>query len=329
MIGRMNIGLIGAGNRSIDLLKAVNAVEGMRVTAVADPCRDSMDRSLKELAYTPDRYRDYTELLAREDVDGVLIVTPNDTHIDIATKALESRKAVYLEKPMGINPDKCAEFIRFARQCGGKVMIGMQLRYSDVYRKMKAICDDATIGDVKLIMYRALRNRFRPGVDNWRLEKKRSGGTILEVSVHQLDLFNWFAGAPVSRVAAFAGRDAIYQEDELYDNVMMIAQYENGVKASLQAAVFAPQGGDATGLCIVGTRGTIYETNREIVIKLNNDAKDEIRLASTGFDDMDRSALEDFMQLAINNRKPLMCMEDGMAAVELAILAERYILKNS
>lgn len=321
------LGIIGAGNRVCDLLGSINQIPEMRVTAISDPCDQSYARALERLNYRPDRAEDSEALLAMSDVDGVIVATPNDTHAGIARRVLECGKALYLEKPMATTVEDCEALAECAGSTGARMMVGMQLRYSDVYVKMKRLADEGAIGDIRLIMFRALRGPFRGGVDGWRMRKQRSGGTILEVSVHQLDLFNWFAGANVRRVAGLGGRDAIYQTEELLDNAMMMVEYENGVKASLQAAVFAPQGGDPSGLCLVGDKGTMYHTAREIVVMLQNG--DVNTYSTTGYAGMDAAAMRGFLDYAREGVEPLTSVEAGRDAVRLGILAEQAIERGA
>lgn len=317
------VGVIGAGNRIYEMLNGVNQVREMRVAAVADPCAESVERVFSRLSYRPEVCDSNAALLARGDLDGVIVATPNDTHAEIAKLVLDSGLPLYLEKPMATTVVDCEAVAEHAQKTGGKMMVGMQLRYADVYEKMKRLVDDGAVGEVKLLLFRALRSRFRGGVDGWRMQKKRSGGMILEVSVHQMDLFNWFAGAPVKKISGFGGRDAIYQNEELLDNALVMAEYQNGVKANLQAAVFAPQGADNAGLCVVGTEGTAYHTQDEIIVKLGNG--DVNTYSTTGYAAMDANAMRGFMAYVRDGVPPRTSPEAGRDAVRLGILAEKAI----
>ena len=316
----VQIGIIGVGNRSLDIIKGILGAKGIQIVAVSDPCEESVERALNAIPYRPKVCSSNEELLSL-DLDGVIVAAPNDLHPSLAKQVLSSGKALYLEKPMAISVEQCEEIENYAREKNAPMMIGMQLRYSDVYRKMKKLCDEGVIGDIKMIFFRALRNRFRQGVEGWRLQKNRSGGMVLEVSVHQLDLFNWFADSRIEKVVAFAGKDANYQSEELYDNAVVTIQYENGVKANLQAGVFAPQGGDDVGMCIVGTKGTMYETRQEIVVKLPGG--DSIRYSTSGYAQMDMYAMEAFRDLIAEKIQPKTSPEAGREAVRLAVLAEQ------
>ncbi len=317
------VGVIGTGNRCLDIFKGINAVEAMTIAAVSDPCPESIERAFSVLSYRPEVCESNAALLKREDIDGIIVAAPNWLHMQLAKEVLDAGKPLYLEKPMAITAAQCEEIAAHAARKGGRMMVGMQLRYSDVYMKMKRLADDGLVGDVKLLLFRALRNRFREGVGGWRLQKAKSGGMILEVSVHQLDLFNWFAGAPIKKVAAFGGKDAIYQDGELLDNALMLVEYENGVKANLQAAVFTPQGADNTGLVVVGDRGTMYHTSDEIIVKRSDG--DMIRYSTSGYGRMDENAMRGFKALVQEGKAPLTSPCAGRDAVALGIFAERAI----
>ncbi len=320
------LGIIGAGNRVATVLRGASGLTDMTVAALCDPHTPSVDNAMKALAYAPDVCASSAELLRRGDIDGVLVAAPNDLHAPLAREVLAAGKPLYLEKPMGVSVSDCEKIMDAARAPDAKMMVGMQLRYSDVYRQMKKLCDEGAVGEIKMLVFRALRGPFRPGVEGWRMQKRRSGGTILEVSVHQLDLFNWFSAAPLARVAAFGGKDAIYAQEELLDRVTLMAEYENGVQACLQAAVFTPQGADGVGLCVVGTKGSMYQTASEIVVKPSAGAMQTY--PTCGYDGMDAEALRGFMAYVRCGTPPLTNPQAGHDAVLLALLAERAIAEQ-
>lgn len=321
------LGIIGFGNRLRTVIPGIYEAGDIEIYAIADPNRDSIDQKISLVKGNPKITGDYRELLAMPEVDGVLAAVPNFLHAKVAVDTLEAKKPLYLEKPMAISQKECDEILACAKRTGTPMMVGMQNRYNPVYQKMKEICDSGEIGEVKMIFYRAARGRFLNGVDGWRMKKALSGGMILEVSVHQLDLFNWFAGAPFKRAAAFGGRDAIYQNEELCDNAVLMVEYANGVKANLQASLFSPHGTDPTGLCIIGTRAAMYHTGNEITIKYAEKTKDEstVKIILEGKDQKESLVQTAFRLLVQEGRQPLTPVEAGRDAVILSMLCERSI----
>jgi predicted dehydrogenase len=323
------LGIIGFGNRMRTIIPGIYAAGDIEISAIADPYRDGVDEKLSLVKGTPRIADDYRELLAMPEVDGVLVAVPNHLHGRVAMDALKSGKPLYLEKPMAVSKKECDDILACAKETGTPMLVGMQCRYSPVYLKMKEICDSGELGDVRMLFYRLIRGKFLGGVNGWRMKKELSGGSILEVGVHQLDLFNWFAGAPAKKVAAFGGRDAIYQNEELFDNITVMIEYSNGVKANLESSLFTPQGADDTALCVIGTKAAMYnlKSGKEIIIRYSGKAGNETeKRISIENDEMREANIQTaFRLLAQEGRKPLTSVEAGRDAVVLSLLCEGSI----
>ncbi len=97
----------------------------------------------------------------------------------------------------------------------------------------------------------------------WRSSEAHTGGTILEKSVHHLDLFNWMmAGNAPLRVTAHGGTNVL-TDREILDNAQVHVEYEGGRRATLELCLFAPLGGDCEiGVC--GDKGRIDTKNQAL-----------------------------------------------------------------
>ena len=88
----------------------------VKVTALCDIKPDRLERAAAAAARDqPATFRDYRELLAREDVDAVFIDTPCDLHVEMATAAIAAKKHIYCEKPAGITPESIARLAQAVR----------------------------------------------------------------------------------------------------------------------------------------------------------------------------------------------------------------------
>lgn len=152
--------------------------------------------------------KDYRELLSRDDVDLVTVVTPDWLHEEHAVAALEAGKHVYLEKPMAISVEGCDRILRAAKRSGRKLMVGFELRYNPLLEKAKSLVDEGRIGDVKAVW---MRHFVGAGGDfyyhDWHSLKKNVNSLILQKGSHDLDLMHWLAGSYAESVAAFGDLD--------------------------------------------------------------------------------------------------------------------------
>src|ERR1051326_553145 len=150
-------GVIGTGNRGSFDLTAVLVQPEAKALALCDLKPDRLDKAATAAsAHKPATYKDYRELLARKDIDAVVIATPCDLHVEMAIAALKAGKHVYCEKPAGINPESIQKLVDIARASDRVFQIGQQMR--SINRLQGAIqkIRDGVIGEV--IMVKAQRH---------------------------------------------------------------------------------------------------------------------------------------------------------------------------
>lgn len=147
----IQLALIGSGIQGQHDTSFAVQVPGVKLVAAAD-CYDGRLTHMKEI-YGQDTFttRDYKEILARKDVDAVLIAAPDHWHKTIATDAMKAGKDVYLEKPMiHVYPDGPA-IIETAQQTNRILQVGSQRVSSIVYAKAKELLASGSIGELNMV----------------------------------------------------------------------------------------------------------------------------------------------------------------------------------
>src|SRR5262245_11972182 len=148
---RLRIGAIGLGIRGQQDIRAALKAPEVELAAVAD-VYDGRQTLAKEIwgsgVYTT---RDYREILARRDIDAVVIATPDHWHAQIATDAMNAGKDVYVEKPMVQELDEGLRLIEVARQTNRIVQVGSQHPSSIVYAKSRDLYRAGAIGELNLV----------------------------------------------------------------------------------------------------------------------------------------------------------------------------------
>ena len=169
-----------------------------------------------ELAPEAQVAADYREVVRREDVDLVLVCSPDHAHRAPAVAAFEHGKHVFCEKPMATTVADCQAIWEAARAAERHLIVGFVLRYAPFYREMKRRLERGDLG--RLVSLEANENLgaaqgafFRR---DWRRFRKFTGGYLLEKCCHDLDILTWFAGALPRRVASFGGRSAFTPRPE-------------------------------------------------------------------------------------------------------------------
>lgn len=145
-IATIGVGIIGF----IDTNTALE-VPGTELVAVADLYQGRLDRAKEVYGSEIMTTRDYREILARDDIDAVLVCTPDHWHQKITIDALESGKAVYCEKPMVHLVEQGQAMIDAERKTGNVLQIGSQFASSMLFWKARELVQSGAIGEVNLV----------------------------------------------------------------------------------------------------------------------------------------------------------------------------------
>ncbi|MDX1521902.1 MAG: Gfo/Idh/MocA family oxidoreductase [Anaerolineae bacterium] len=181
-------------------------------------------------------------------VDGLIICTPNYTHIEVVREAVKSGKHILLEKPMATTLPDAYEISRLAAQYEAVFQIGLQYRFKSIYiEAIHEALERKSIGEIKTISILEHRAPFLDKVGQWNKFSKYSGGTLVEKCCHYFDLMNLFAQSkPVSVYATgsmavnFLEFEYENEKSDIIDNALVIVRYENGIQASFNLCMFSP-----------------------------------------------------------------------------------------
>jgi len=188
----VNVGIIGCGLVGQKRARAVG--EGHRVVAVADALIDRAERLASQhpgCSVMPDAQT----LIARSDVDLVVVATTNDALAALTVAAVERGKHVIVEKPAARRAAELTPVAEAARTHGVVVKVGFNHRFHPAFLKAREIWDSGVCGPLMFIRAR-YGHGGRLGMEReWRGDPALSGGgEMLDQGVHLIDLSRWFAG---------------------------------------------------------------------------------------------------------------------------------------
>lgn len=271
--GRIPTAVIGVGNRGSHLLKGVLEQPNTKVIAICDIKADRLDKAATSAAKdNPKTYADWRQVIDRKDIEAVFVATPPNLHSEMAIAALESGKHVYCEKPIGVTPRQVQDLVLAAKASNRVFVAGQQLRsykqLSDAVAKIRA----GVMG--KVVMVKAQRHAARDlpydgSSGDWYYDVNKSGGYLIEQSVHNLDACNWVIGERPSRVSGFGARLVHPNEPAgrtIFDSGTLSYEYPSGAIMSFTQNVFHPRGmpNGNQNLLAYGTKGAVdflYSTN--------------------------------------------------------------------
>jgi len=202
----LRIGQIGSGGRGGGLGEnAHRPGNGSRVVACCDSNQDTLEACRTKFGADTFVTNDYLKLL-EQDLDAVIIATPDFLHEKHALGALRRGLAVYLEKPMALTIAGCDRILAAAKKHQARLYLGHNMRHMAFVRKMKELIDDGAIGEVKACWCRHFVGHggdfyFR----DWHAERKNTTGMLLQKAAHDIDVIHWLCGGYSRLVNAMGG----------------------------------------------------------------------------------------------------------------------------
>lgn len=255
MAPKFKIGFIGAGGIAIGHYHRLLETKKAVVTALNEPSDASLKRFYEHCPGSESLpvYRDYKDMLKKESLDGVVILSPHTVHYAQITDALNCGLHVLTEKPMVCTIRHAKALIKKAEAVERVLMISYQRHYDPAFRYMRAQIQKGAIGEVEFVQAVMSQEWLRLTKNTWRQELALSGGGQLNDSgSHLVDILMWVTGMKVKEVCAFATNF----KTEVDINSTLAMKFENGALGSLSIIGNAP--GWYEDHTIVGSKGAFY-----------------------------------------------------------------------
>ena len=277
-----------------------------------------------------------SELLARNDIDAIIITTPETVHREQTVLAAAARKHVLVEKPMAPNVAQCNDMIESCERAEVKLMVVQSQRFRGAHQRLRQVLEQRVIGEVHQIRHWLLHplkqaeylTRTRP----FYLDPA-GGGVFMGYTVHSFDMVRWLAGSNITTV--FANLSS-YGNHEL-DDLSMMAQlaFQNGIVAqvwwsaelpgiTLPGSQFRTQLVGSHGLVDCDGYGTLKVATEEGWEEIweqpqfdLEDSQDPIRLEAYS------KMIQEYINAIHEDRNPAVSGADGRNAVELCEMVIR------
>ena len=249
---RIRLGGIGTGDRGSSRLRTAERL-GAEIVALADINGGMLDRCISRLEAKPKRYVDYRDLLARDDIDGLINATPDHWHRDVLIDSIQAKKDVYTEKPLSRTIEEGQEMVEAVQASKQIVQVGNQRRSGKHWAIARDIIAEGKIGELKWIRtwdcrYRLVdpyqdrvkdKDLFDPKRIDWQrflgsapsraFDAERcsawrwfwdyAGGLMTDIGPHMLDVAMWLADCPGPKSVVCNGGNYHYPRWETPDNV--------------------------------------------------------------------------------------------------------------
>ncbi len=287
----------------------------------------------------------FEAMLARDDIEAVIITSPHQAHLAQAIAAAEAGKHVYIEKPMAMSVAECDSIIAACAAAGVRLTVNFVTRFRDAPLAMKRLIDEGAIGEIRMIQMRGAWTSFILGdiIDeatgrviiprkDWAFDPAE-GSQFLDWGVHETDAVRWLTGSEAIRV--YADYTTYGTPPPVDLSAMVQYRLANGVMVQMLMSYEVPEPGLAPNdkTRIIGTTGIIEadhygkvhlgnasgwtEVAEQVAFDFLGDYLDPNRLK--GF----AAQVEDFAGAILEDREPVVTGLDGRAAVEMVQAADR------
>ncbi len=290
----VSLGMIGLGGRGRGLLQTFSAVPGVRVAYLCDADQASLERAARVLQEAghpePATTGDMRRVLDSQDVDAVVVATPDHWHAPATILACDAGKDVYVEKPASHNIREGRLMVDAARRNGRIVQVGTQARSRPSTRKAIEIAHSGQLG--KILMAKAWNIQLRddighkpnspipPGVDyetwlgpapwipfnenrfhyKWHWHWHFGTGDAGNDGAHQIDIARWAMGVDWPESASGMGGKVFFEDDQQTPDTMNVT-FRHGRKALIwEMRIWTPypMEGQDNGVAVYGTDGTVH-----------------------------------------------------------------------
>lgn len=318
----MRLGLIGTGR--IGKMHARNIkyrIPGAELVAVSDIMEEAARNVGKELSI-PIVETDYAKLLHREDIDGVVICSPTDTHARIVQGAAAAGKHIFCEKPIALEIDRTKETLAAVAETGVKLQVGFNRRFDPSFRKAQQLIKSGKIG-VPHVVRITSRDPLPPPISY----VKSSGGLFLDMMIHDFDMARFLLQDEVSDLMAVGGClvDPAIGEAGDVDTAIVVLKYESGAMGAIDNSRKAVYGYDQR-IEIHGSEGTIIVGNKtptEVKLHTENAISGDVLLNFfiERYEDSFLSEMSEFIDCVRNDKMPSVGGIDGLASIQMAYAA--------
>jgi len=314
----IGVGVIGVGRMGAQHAENLTgAVVGAKLVAIADP-DEAAGRRVGDALAVQAVYTDYKQLLARDDVDAVVIAAPADTREEMIEACVAAGKHMLCEKPVAHDLPAARRVRRLLENAAVTYQLGFMRRFDPSYVHAYRLIRQGAIG--KPVFIRLIsRDAEGPPVEF----VGGSGGLFVDSSVHDFDLARWLMGAEVERVYALGGT-FIYPEYAEHGDIDVGAvslSFTNGAIGVHDNARHSGYGYDIRTE-VLGTEGAIQigylNANSVVLLKKGHGNYDYVPDFLARFADAYRLELQHFIDCLQSGRRPAVGVEDGERALEIA-----------
>ena len=269
---RIKFAILGMGRIGKVHADTIQANSNAELAAIHDPINNEINRLQKRYSC---QQMSLEEITNNDQIKGILICTPTDTHVDLIKRFLYTKKAVFCEKPLDLNLRKVKKLVQLVSESKSQVMLGFNRRFDPHFAKLKAHLTKKEIGVIEQITITS-RDPNPPTIEYI----KQSGGIFKDMAIHDLDMAVFLADEKIHSITALGSNFVSKKIEQAgdYDTATILMRTISGKQISIINSRRATYGYDQR-VEVHGSKGSL---------KVNNPTLSEIELAKEAGTTKDR-----------------------------------------
>ncbi len=320
----VGIALIGAGFIANYHARALSGIPGVQVRALCSLDGAAAQRFAAEYGI-PHVSDSISDLLERDDIQAVIISTPNKFHAPYSIDFMSHGKDVFVEKPMALNAQQGGDMIRCAQQHSRILMVGHMWRFD---AEVNAIRDRVQAGDLgRIVKTKGYGIHVDWGPAGWFVQRELAGGGALaDMGIHAIDAARYLLGDPLP-TDVYARLGTCFGEYDVDDTGIVVVTWETGAVSMIESGWWHPHAdGPEASTQIFGTRGYASLFPTRIRRKVNDHYEEFMPEVTPRQEHCDQPMytrqMEHFVHCIRQRKQPSVGMNEGL--VNLQIIDAAY-----
>jgi len=304
---KLGVAVIGTGSWGKNHVRVYSESEEANLVGIYDVSEERARILAKQ--HKINTFSDLDSLLKNEEVEMVSIASPTTTHAELAIKALEAGKHVFIEKPMTSTVEEAKKVIDVEKKSGKKVGIGFIERFNPVTQRSRQLIENKELGDVVLLSARRL-GPYWP-------DRLKDVDVVRDVSIHDIDGFRFMVGKDPVAVYARGGK----LRHKYYDYAEILLDFGDGVTGFIESNYLTPH--KFRKLMLTCEHGIVEADfmSQEFIVEDG----EFIKKRKIPWKEPLSAELNAFVSACLYDKTPPVSSDDGIKALNIAVLAMKSI----
>ena len=322
----LNFGIVGLGRiGKIHLTNVQHFIPNAKVIAA---CPVKKDESFLKLNGVNLHFESYDEMMKIKDIDAVIIASPTAFHFD-HIKIAAGGKHIFCEKPIDLSYEKVEMVRELINKSGIQFMVGFNRRFDPHINQLKSAYDNGQVGNARILKITS-RDPKPPSLDF----VKNSGGLFLDMTIHDFDMARYIVDDEVIQVTSNGNifGDLQLKEYDDIDTAVITLIFKKGCMVQIDNSRYCAYGYDQR-IEVFGENGRLTTNNiLENSVQISDSSGHHAARAKYFFIERYvesyKNILVNYVQNLLENKPSSVTVEDGLAALSIAIAAKNHYLNQ-